>query len=49
MRETGSPEYEPPASDQTLQQWLAGSSQDWLLAQPTMWLPAFNDSNAAFT
>lgn len=40
MREPGSPEYDPPAADQTLQQWLAGSSTEWMVSQPTLWLPA---------
>jgi hypothetical protein len=40
MRHRDSPEHEPPAPDQTLVQWLSDTSADWLVSQPTLWLPA---------
>lgn len=40
MREPGLPDYEPPAPGETLREWLASSSQDWIDSQPTMWMPA---------
>ncbi|HTK64842.1 MAG TPA: hypothetical protein VL595_20810 [Pseudonocardia sp.] len=40
MRDHGSPDYEAPPPDQTLQAWLADSAKDWAVSQPTLWLPA---------
>lgn len=40
MRNPGTPDYEPPPPDQTLQAWLADSARDWAVSQPTLWLPA---------